>query len=205
MNQQLLERLTSELKPTPWYLKNNRIFWIWASLSILYVTLLSLFSEVSLSNLEPLAAIALLFTLTLSFLLLRQRLKAMTGPWGPSLILFLLPLMTLLLSTFFLPSIGFSRSAQLSSGDVDCLSHALLGACLLVALSFFVIRHYFIAQPVSITLCLSSFTGGLILLWLEMCCQDREFWHLLNGHQSSLLVILCSVLLIFRGLRVKKM
>jgi hypothetical protein len=94
------------------------------------------------------------------------------------------------------------RALGFSSGDMGCLGHTLLVTLLPMVLGSFLIRHFFVQNKLSAFIFLTLHLGLLAILWIDLSCYDRELWHLVLGHQSSLLGIF--VLLIISSFFPKK-
>jgi len=82
-------------------------------------------------------------------------------------------------------SILHERSLSLVAGDLSCHGHTLAVAILPLCVSAVLSRFFFVAQKRSAALFLAVHVTALSVLWTEMSCPDREFWHLLLGHQAS--------------------
>jgi uncharacterized membrane protein len=82
------------------------------------------------------------------------------------------------------------RALSITQGDFSCFTHTVLAGILPLVLGSFFIRYFFTANKLWAFIFLSFHVSALSVIWTEMTCPEREIWHLLFGHQLSVVGIL---------------
>lgn len=106
-----------------------------------------------------------------------------------------------LVSLVFLTAFGFfysdisgtvfhQRSFALSSDDITCFKHIVFLTLPAAIVYPFFLRNFFVQKPGWMLAFMITHVSLLSITVVERQCSNREFWHLILGHQSSYLGII---------------
>lgn len=90
---------------------------------------------------------------------------------------------------FIAQNVLHGRGLTLSSGDISCFTHTVLSAIAPLVVSVLLVRNFWVGDRFWSLLFLSFHMTAMSVLWTEMSCPDRELWHLILGHQTSVIGI----------------
>jgi hypothetical protein len=101
----------------------------------------------------------------------------------------------LIIIAFAIETLGFhnvlqGRSISLLGSDLNCFGHIVASSIVPALLSVFLTRNFLVLNKFWSSLFVSFHVAALGIVWIEMNCADREFWHLMFGHQSSVIGVL---------------
>ncbi|MDH4468040.1 MAG: hypothetical protein QE271_08280 [Bacteriovoracaceae bacterium] len=106
-------------------------------------------------------------------------------------------ILNLVLENFISQTIAHQRNLSLRIEDWSCFWHTVLIGSLPIILLFATFRNFFIPNPRKTIVLFSLSTVFSALVVTEISCPNREWWHLLFGHQTSILGIMFVANLIF--------
>ena len=86
---------------------------------------------------------------------------------------------------FLVHNILHERGLSMTGGDLSCFSHTVLAAGLPLLIGTLLIKSFFVGKRIWAFGFLAFHVSAMSILWTEMTCPDREFWHLIVGHESS--------------------
>lgn len=98
---------------------------------------------------------------------------------------------------FAINLINMGRGAAVASSDVRCFNHIVLSALIPIAVFPFFIKFFFIPRVYWAISFLAVHISLLSIAVLELKCHDREFWHLILGHQSASVAIFALMSFLF--------
>lgn len=202
----LIKKLASSHDEKPFWKERKTFLGLWFGGTILYYLLIiSLFSK-----LDPKSSVVFLILLVSSSLAGWLYFTTQLNSPDDSKKLISIgaaSVVGLLVTAFFhdefiAQNVLHNRSASLTSGDLNCFSHTVLSALVPLTISVMMIKNFFVGNKFWALLFLSFHVTAMSVLWTEMSCPDRELWHLLLGHQTSIVGVF--LLAIFSGYLIRK-
>lgn len=207
MNQtELIKKLASSHEKKPFWKERKIFLSFWFAGTILYyVLVVALYSK-----LDPKSSLLFLFATVLSSLAgwwtftrqlnapeVSQKLKTLglTSVVGTLALAFFY-------DEFISHNVLHNRGASLTAGDITCFTHTVLSALVPLVVSVLLVRNFFVGDRFWSLLFLSFHISAMSVLWTEMSCPDRELWHLLLGHQTSVSGVF--LIAIFSGYLIRK-
>ena len=190
----LIQDLSKDYGPRPWWKNPRTLFLIWFVSHIAYFLSLGLMKSEAIILRPSLLFVILevsggVFTFAL-FIYLSRHPELKTSWMKTSLGLAILWIAgSVVIENSFMGTILHERSFSVTSGDFSCFWHttiSTIGPLLLFPLVF---RNFFFARPLSAMTLMTFHLAFLGLILNELKCADREFWHLLMGHQTSVIGI----------------
>lgn len=107
--------------------------------------------------------------------------------------LFLTSLVTLVIAglnlDYFSGLILYQRPFSFQSADVSCFNHIVLSTIPTAIIFLYFIKNFFVARPLWTIAFLTGHVSLLAITVMELKCHNKEFWHLLIGHQTTYFAI----------------
>ena len=193
----LISLLVEKHQPSQWW-ERPRILFFLIFFTALVIIFLNLFLVKKIYFLSSVTFLLLLLLSSLLawwnfFGLLNATSKVQTfwhGVWPSITIGFFLNLMH---EFYFSNSIEYQRNFSIYLEDWPCFLHSLFMGLLPTVLLFFVFRKFLIPYPKKSINLFAIFSIFSSLVITELSCPNRELWHLVMGHQSSILGIVVFV------------
>ena len=199
-NSNLIHKLAGDHQKKPFWKKRSILLSLWFFFNVLYFTLaIGVVSKLDFRSSAYALTVSLLASI-LGWLFFTQLLNSSSSD-NKFYISGLASLGTLVGSAFLYDeliarNILHDQPLGTSSGSLGCLGYTLLVTLLPMVLGSFLIRYFFVQNRFWASIFLTFHLGLMAILWIDLTCYDRELWHLVLGHQSSLLGIF-GLLIIF--------
>ncbi|GEM_PF-6728553 len=101
---------------------------------------------------------------------------------------------TLSLVFSFDHSVQHERALSVTSGDWSCFTHTVMSALVPVVLFGALMKNFFVTNTKATLSFFTVYLSMIAVMSMELKCHDREFWHMIFGHQSSVLGIFVLIL-----------
>lgn len=193
---ELIQKLSQNHDKRPIWKQRAILLTGWGSFNFIYFLLMSFFGkDLSLSS-TVFFPLTMFLVSILSWVLFSQFLNQETDKpvvaYGVVLLVFVIG--ALLYENYEAHSILHQRHIGFTNGDFNCFYHSVLRALLPSLLFPFLMKQFYIVQKNGAMIVGAVHLTMMSLIVTELRCADREMWHLILGHQSSLIGI--SLLLI---------
>ena len=202
----LIQGLVQNYKPRPWWKKTFALFLIWFSFHITYFLIIGFFQSESIFLRSSAFYVvsemigSLITGFMFIYLFLHPELKENSIK---KMLIFALCWMaiSLFIESYFMKTTSNARGLSLNSGDMSCFLHSTIVTAGTLLVFPFIFRHFFFARPKSAIAIMSIHLAILGSGLNELKCPDREVWHLILGHQTSVIgvgLFLMLVIFFFR-------
>lgn len=202
---ELIQKLSHNHEKRPVWKNRLTLLIGWAGFNFIYFFSMSLFGkDLSLSS-TFLFPVTMFLVSILSWLLFSQFLNQESEK--PAFLfgglLFTVVLGAFLYENFEGHSILHQRGFSFTNGDFNCFFHSVLRAMVPAIMFPFLMKQFYVIQNNAALFIGAIHLTMMSLILTELRCADREMWHLLLGHQSSLIGISLFLLGIFYLFRKK--
>lgn len=185
---ELIHKLTQDHKPRPWWKKSSVLLSIWFSFNLTYFLLTTIFYEDLILMSSVLSFSLAILSSLLGWLFFTRFLNDDNKKGMIFLgLLSFIALIPFFHDTFMTQTIYYDRGLSVTEGDWICFTHSLLGSLLPILAFPVLIKNFFVPKFKWMVLFFVLHTGLMGIVTMELKCHDRQFWHLIMGHQSSLL------------------
>lgn len=97
-----------------------------------------------------------------------------------------------------------TQQANFSFSEFNCFRHILLATLPSLIFFPFVLKNFYVFNRGALAILAAGHLGYMSLALIEFKCQNRDFWHLILGHDTAIPVLVIVILLIiFLGRRLK--
>ena len=202
---ELIQKLSSEHDKRPAWKHRPALIISWGSFNFIYFFSMGLFGQdLSLSS-TIFFPVTMFMVSVLSWVLFSQFLNQEEEKPGYvyGALLAAVILGAFLYENFSAHSILHNRTLSLTSGDYYCFFHSVLRTIFPALLFPFLMKQFYVIQKKTALFIGAIHLTMMSLILTELRCADREMWHLILGHQSSLIGIIIILFLIFYVFRKK--
>lgn len=190
---ELIKKLTENHRAKPIWKNAQVLFPGWFILNLLFF-LISLLTEdhLQLSSSVPLVILQSVVIL-LSWMIFVRNLKGNFQYNGLTIV----GMISLAVMTLFIGLkqgvISHNASAAVSIGELSCFSHIMFSIIPSLILFAVLIKNFFVFHPWSLGAIAAMNLSFLGLSAMELKCHNRELWHLLLGHYSTIIFVVALV------------
>lgn len=188
----LIQDLSKDYGPRPWWKNPRTLFLIWLVFHCTYFLSLGFMKSEAIILRPSLLFVFLevsgaFFTFAL-FIYLSRHPELKTSWMKTAIGLTIVWIASsIAIENSFMGTILHERSFSVTSGDLSCFWHttiSTIGPLLVFPLVF---RNFFYARPLWAMTFMTLHLTFLGLILNELKCPDRELWHLMMGHQTSVI------------------
>lgn len=193
-HQHLIKELAKNYRHRPWWKNPSTLFLLWFGFHLVYFLVLGfLKADMIVLRSSPLYLVFQITGAALAGFLFIKLYRSQThlSPWMERAPLLIVMIMVIFffVENYLPGSIQHSRSFGFMKSDFNCFWHAAVSTVGPIVFFPFLLRNFFFSRPIFASVLMSFHLAFLAGLLNELKCPEREFWHLVLGHQTPVIGI----------------